>query len=252
MTSSPWKIDRQRARLQLAHLAATIDLAEPARGLVGLRVGSDRLEDAALLGMEVPSSAAGDGKSLSECRVRGSLLTAAYQGSEDWPVSVEATWRAEGPSASNAPLATLALVVSVETQVLDVRPELAVGSDLPTTNVSRLVDPQALRFESVVGEFPRVIEPGGGPGCLLFRFPESDLSYAEMVHPLDFLEGRLQGSTAPRPTVRLRHRLFGGPLEKGVILRARVCGVFLQRDGDARIAAECYASFAAAEPPLGA
>jgi len=247
-----WKIDRQGARLQVARLAATIDLAAPAGGLVGLRAGNDRLENAALLGVEAPSSAAGDGKSLRERRVRGSLLTAAYRGSEDWPIGVEATWRAESPSASNAPLLTLTLVVSVETQVLEARPELAVASVLPTTNVSRLVDAPSPRFESVGGEFPWVIEPSGGPGCLLFRLSQSDLSYAEMVHPLDFLESRLQGGTGPRPAVRLRHRLFGGSLEKGVILRARVCGVLLPRDGDARIAAECYARFAAAEPPLDA
>jgi len=247
-----WKIDRRRARIQLDDLVAAIDLTEPARGLAGLRVGNDPLDEAALLGVEVPPPAAPDRESLSGARARGTSLTAAYRGSADWPIGVEATWRAEGPSASGAALATLALMVSVETQVLDARPELAVASVLPTTDVLRLVDAQSSRFESAGGESPRLIEPSGGPGCLLFRFPQSDFSYAEMVHPLDFLDSRLAGGTGPRPTFGLRHRLFGGPLEKGVIRRARVYGVFLPRDGDAGIAVESYARFAAAEPPLGA
>jgi hypothetical protein len=40
-------------------------------------------------------------------------------------------------------------------------------------------------------------------------------------------------------------------LEKGVMLRARVRGVFLPRRQDESLAAECHAAFAAAEPPLG-
>jgi len=247
-----WKIDRRRARLQLDHLVAVIDLAEPARGLVGLRVGNASFDKAALLGVEAAPSAAGQGESICKCRARGASLTAAYRGSEDWPIEVEATWRAEGPSASHAPLATLALVVSVETEVLDARPELTVASVLPTTDVLRLVDVRAARFESVGGEAPWVIEPSGGPGCLLFRFPQSEVSYAEMVHPSDFFDSQVHGGTGPGPTLCLRHRLFGGALEKGVILRARVCGFFLPRDGDAGMAGECYARFAAAEPPLGA
>jgi hypothetical protein len=52
--------------------------------------------------------------------------------------------------------------------------------------------------------------------------------------------------------VRVRHRLFSFPLEKGIVLRARVCGALLPREQDAQLAAECYATFAAEEPPLGA
>jgi hypothetical protein len=259
MTSSAWQIDRQRARLQLAQLAATIDLSQPAQGLVALRVGSDCLEPAGLLGIELPSLAASGARLLTECRVRGLCLAAAYKHSEDWPVRVEAAWRAEGASTSadgastaNAPLATIEVVVSVETQRLDSRPELAVASVLPTADVSRLVDARTFRFETVAGELPCAIERDGRPGCLLFRLPGSDISYAEMVHPLDFLGDRLEASAESVPTVRLRHRLFGGRLEKGVILRARVRGVFLPRQRDTRIAAELYSSFAAAELLLGA
>jgi hypothetical protein len=250
MTSSAWHIDRGSAQLQHAHLAATIDLARPARGLVGLRVGNDCLEGAGLLGIELPSSVVSGAGMLGACHGCGSRVTAACGESKDWPVRVEATWRALGPSGPNAPLATLELVVSVETQVPDTRPELAVGSVLPTTSASRLVDAPTPRFETI-GELPCAIEPDAGPGCLLFRFPGSEVSYAEMVHPLDFLQDRLECVTESPRGVRLRHRLFGGRLEKGVILRARVCGVFLRREGDARIAAQSYTSFVAAEPPLG-
>jgi hypothetical protein len=50
--------------------------------------------------------------------------------------------------------------------------------------------------------------------------------------------------------LRLRHRLLWQPLEKGVILRARVRGIFLPRQDDMRIAAACYRQFVVADPPL--
>jgi hypothetical protein len=257
MSSPAWQIDRHRAQLHLPHLKATIDLAQPAQGLVALRVGSDRLETARVLGLEVPSLAAGGAGLLAECRACGWCLTASYRESQDWPVRLRAAWRASGAStstdeapAANAPLATIELVVSVETQVLDSRPQLTVGSALPTADVSRLIDAPTLRFETLAGQVPCAIERDGRPACLLFRLPGSDLSYAEMVHPFDFVGDRLEGGMGSQPRVRVGHRLFDGRLEKGVILRARVRGVFLQRRHDARTAAKLYAAFARAEPPL--
>lgn len=254
MASSPWQLDQHNGRLRIAQLTAVIDVSNPAVGLTGLCLSGNPLSGARVLGVEIPSFSAGRADSLVGCFARGSHLVADYKAPENWPVRVEAVWRAGGPCESSGALAILELVISVRTHRLDSRPELSVQSALPAVDVLRLANPDTARFDSIGREGPRTIYPDGGPGCLLFRFPASIScpSYAEMVHCCDFVQGRLRVVDETAPSVELRHRLFPGPLEKGVILRARVCGVFCRRDGDAQTAAQCYAAFCEAEPPLGA
>ncbi len=252
MSHSVWQIDRgQQVELQLADFRAILQMTQPAQGLTDIRAGSYHLKATGVLGIEIPPSARAGAEASCECRPRRACLVANYRESEDWPIRVEAAWHAAGPSAAHGALATLELVVSVETQLLDSRPELTLRSFCPVCQVSRLVAPEGPGFEPVKQGFPRAIKPDEGPGCLLFRLPPGDLSYAEMVHPYDFRDSRLQTDEGHAPTVCLHHRLFGGSLEKGVIRRARVRGVFLRREDDARRAAESYARFVAAEPPLG-
>ncbi len=50
--------------------------------------------------------------------------------------------------------------------------------------------------------------------------------------------------------MQLAHQLFAERLEKGVILRARVLGVLVDRDGDLAAAARHYENFVSAAPPL--
>ncbi|MFH1923571.1 MAG: hypothetical protein ABIP48_27240 [Planctomycetota bacterium] len=253
MNSCLWQLDRHNAQLRVAQLTAAIDLSNPAVGLSGLCLSGNSLGDARVLGIEMPSFPVGRADALAESLVRGADLVADYEESENWPVRVEAVWRAGDRSTSSGALAIIELVISVRTHRLESRPELVVQSALPTTDVLRLADQDTAQFDSIGREGPCVIKPAGGPGCLLFRFPasESSPSYAEMVHPADFVEDRLRVVGESAPSVELRHRLFPGPLEKGVILRARVCAVFCRRDDDAQTAAQCYAAFSAAEPPLG-
>jgi hypothetical protein len=130
---------------------------------------------------------------------------------------------------------------------------LPVESTFPCGEVLRLqsLAPAAwspLELNSVA---PTAIDADSGTGCLLFRLPGGELSYAEMVHAADFQHDELSWEDRPHGVLRIAHRLFRTSLEKGVILRARVRGVFLPRQNDAAIAAECYAAFVAADPPLG-
>jgi hypothetical protein len=69
-----------------------------------------------------------------------------------------------------------------------------------------------------------------------------------MIHPADFHSDELLPGAGD--AVMLRHRLFLSDLEKGVILRARVRGLLLPRQGDQPAAAEAYTEFAASPPPL--
>jgi hypothetical protein len=252
MTAPSWQLDGQHARLQLDRLAGAIDLSRPGDGLAALEFDGHRLGAAGILGVAIPCSPAGDPQSVVESYVRGTDLVASYRESQDWPIRVEARWRAGAPPTPGAPLAAFELAVSVQTAVLDCLPELSVRSALPAQSVWRLADGAAARFETLGRARPSCFGAQEGPACLLFRLNGSALSYVEMVHPADFLEDRLEDDGGSSATVTVCHRLFGGRLEKGVILRARVWGAFLPRDNDMPVAAECSAGFAAAELPLGA
>lgn len=257
MSLPVWQLEEHQARLRLDQWTARLDLSRPAEGLLDIRSASGAFGDLRLLGVEIPSCTPADGRSVIERHVRGADLVATYRESEGWPIRVDALWRAVAGPAPKRSLATVELVVSVWTYLLEVRPELAVQSVVPTAEVLRLVDADSARFELPGADTsiglrgrPLAIEPAAGPGCLVFRLPETDLSYAEMVHPADFRHDELTHGPDSTQAARVRHRLFSEPLEKGVIFRARVRGIFCHRQDDTQIAATCYRAFAGEEPPL--
>ena len=252
MSSAAWQLEKHVACLQFDQLGATVDLTRPAQGMVEVQPCGGSLSAAHLLGVTVPSLPAGDATSLIECYVRGKDLVGSYEDSAGGAVRVDVSWRAVSPSPAEKFVAAVELVVSVRTDLLDGQPELAVRSKLVSTETLRLVDADAARYRSAdtSPETPTVMQPAEGPGCLLFRVPGMELSYAEMVHPADFQHDELSGVPGNEATMRISHRLFSERLEKGVILLARVRGVFVPRDEDTHIAAACYTAFAAAEPPL--
>ncbi len=259
MSSLPWRLEKEQfAQLQLGPLMAMVDLGQPAAGLVGsLRLGADLLEEAQLLGVVADWLWADGEVSLPEAHVRGEDLVAAYQQTAyqqtaGRPLRVEALWRAMRPAEEEF-MVGVELVVSVRTDAAQSRPELAVQTRLAAGETLRLRDADALDYRrlSPGPEAPLNVRPADGAGCLLFRLPGGRLSYAQMVHPADFQRDELTADPEDASPVCLRHHLFGEPLEKGVILRARVRGVFLPREDDRRRAAACYLAFAASEPPLG-
>jgi len=50
--------------------------------------------------------------------------------------------------------------------------------------------------------------------------------------------------------LQIRHALFAERLEKGVILRSRVFGVWVDRAHDEQTVGEQFAAWAASDPPL--
>ena len=240
MTAQTWLLEGPRATLQAGPLAAALDLARPALGLTAVRYHGEPLA-LSLLALEAPAIARLDETSLVERYVQCDNLVAAYGESPAWPVRVDSHWRA----GLEGPLAVLDLVVSVRTPRLDSRPELLVRSTVTAEGVWRLVSADSGRFE------PCPEEPGLQDSCLLFRLPGDAWSCAAMVHPADFTRVGLAAGGEEPGVFRLAYDLFSGRLEKGVILRARLRCVLLPRDGDLSLTAAHYASFIAAEPPLG-
>jgi len=237
----------------MTELAARLDLTRPADGLLDVAVGAMPWHAARLLGVVAAPLSQNAADAPTESHIRGADLVVAYEASAHRPMRVDALWRAVAPAAGDKFLAAADLIVSVRTDLLDSRPELAVQSVLPACEIVRLTarDPIAGAALPHPENAPAAFGLENGAGCLLFRPPGQSLSYAEMVHPADFQRDELHCGAAESREVRVVHQLFSTSLEKGVILRARVRGIFVPRADDARIAAECYAAFASANPPLG-
>jgi hypothetical protein len=252
MHGPAWQLKGQSARLQCDRLEATVDLLRPAEGLVGICWAAGRLSGAQVLGIVIPWLPTGDARSCIECYVRGTDLRAAYEQPASQPLRVDACWRLLRPKPSEEYVVALELVVSVRADLPDSRPELAVQSELSSSETLRLVDAETFGYKRLAPppQVPMDMQPEDGPGCLLFRLAGKELSYAEMVHPADYRRSELLGRAEDGGTMRVSHPLFDQRLEKGVILRARVRGLFLPCEADTRIAAACYTAFAVAEPPL--
>jgi hypothetical protein len=87
------------------------------------------------------------------------------------------------------------------------------------------------------------------PGCLLFRLGEAGTTYVEIMHPDDLRQVRLMSDETGR--ANLRATLFDDwVLEKGVILRARVRGIFVPRLDDEALAVAAFDDFVRQPPPL--
>jgi hypothetical protein len=185
--------------------------------------------------------------------VRGEDLVLGYETSQRRATHVDALWRIVKPLPGEKFMVGVDLIVSVRTQLADAWPELAVESMLSRSETLRVDQAKPSRSRSLSPTPPMTftLESDKGAGCLLFRPTGFPLSYVEMVHPADFCCDQWMPKAAEDDGPRLIHRLFRSALEKGVLLRGRVRGVFVPRIDDTRLAAECYADFAAADPPLG-
>jgi hypothetical protein len=245
-----WRLEAGRAMLALDGFFGEIDLSRTEAGLrVFLAESSTVL--GGLLGVEFqPGFEPGRPYDI-DARTRGLDLLVTCGAVPETPVQMDAMWRAVQPSAKDRFLAGVDLVVSVRTELFDIEPRLAVQSTIAGVEAVRLAaDGQFTALGA--GQEVLVPAPRGGPACLLIRPAHAGLSYAEMVHPADFRESLWHAGVGHGGSSVVRHRLFRERLERGVILRARVRGVLLPRDGDASIAAACYAAWVAAGPPLGA
>jgi hypothetical protein len=154
-----------------------------------------------------------------EAYVRGEDLVAAYRRTEGLPFDPQIYWRADRAGLPPGVLGSLSLLVSVQTDSLDTHPRLYVSTQLAATEL-----------------LPVSAAPATA-ACLLWRLSDAEFSYAEAMPTTDFCDLTIAGDKEGK-LVACRE-LFGEFLEKGVIRRAQVLSVFLPRERDEELAAEC-------------
>jgi hypothetical protein len=117
--------------------------------------------------------------------------------------------------------------------------EVAVLSRLAGPGASQAGMPRALYP-------PLVVAPPGG---------EAGEYYVEMARPGDvtrrFFDERVESGSAPAFVLRAHYALFGHDLEKGVVLRARLRGLWLRSAAPEVDALARYREFLTEPPPLG-
>ena len=216
---------------------AQIDVSRPQLGLHHVRCGSVSL-DGPLLTIE-PTGVAAWPTQVTDAYVRGRDLVATYAPSNRWPYAPQLYWSvAEPVESDDGVLASLSLLVSIQTNLLDSHPRIAVESRLAAEEVLRLVvdNHDDVLVESLIGG-EQTIFPRANVCCLLRRLPGGQFSYAEFLPASDFRQ--LSVEFAPGGECRTRWELFAEFLEKGVIRRARVQLALLNRDNDVQLATAC-------------
>jgi hypothetical protein len=191
--------------------------------------------------------------------VRGNDFVAAFGEGGREHVTPQLYWRAGCIEEFQA--TSLELIVSVKTDLLDSRPlsraHTLMSSEATILHAASLATP---RFEVVKQPGQRSSASGGravgfdaadsSEHLFLFRMPEHDLSFAQLVHPSDFVAAEL--GIDHEPPYSLLVTLFPERLEKGVIRRGRVCGFFLPVKNDVEVAAELARRFVSEPLPLTA
>ncbi|MCE9547412.1 MAG: hypothetical protein K8T25_18225 [Planctomycetia bacterium] len=248
MQSAVWELQTSQvqspnqaiaSRFVLGSLRGELDLSRPEHGLRKIYFNQQSLAGAELLGVMLHADAADMAELPHDCYVREHDLIASYNERAGRPFSPQIYWR--GLTAQSDESVGLELVAAVHTSRLDAHPQLTTETCVPGKEIWQLAEPE---------EFVLLERSDAAPlDCVLVRGVNPALSYVEMVHPLDAPHATLSIATQDG-LVHLRRRLIHRWMEKGVLVRARVRGWFVNRIQDVDIAARLYREFSAAELPL--
>lgn len=245
---SVWRLHDNQAQLASTAFRCCIDIVRPANGLTDIHYGKFPLNGWQPLRVAPQPPAPTRGETLIESYARGEDLVATYAQTPPRTVRPQLYWRYQTGAAETVGIELLA---AMQTSLLDSDPTLISFTDLPGGDFLWLVNEAASRFEPVDMTVRSRWDCSGSGGDPLFVFRPAgfEVSYGEIVYPADF-----QGAEVHRldEGFRLTYRLFSEPLEKGVIRKARVVGVFLPRQQDLQLAMAWYRATVAAAPPLTA
>lgn len=244
-TTDVWRWDSTKASLQISCLSAGVDLLKPRAGL-GEVVYNDDPIIGNVLGVNPGTSAALSERDLSDVFVRGSDLIVTYAETNERPFSLQIYWRA---TVSEQGAVLLDAILSLQTDLLESFPGIAVETKLPAAAILLLPDDAAAMVRVLADGEQHDLQAEGMDSLLLRPIHES-WSYAEATHPED--RGESQIDRSQDDMISIQRQLGGRFLEKGVIRRLRVRGVFLPRENDLELAAHYLASLTTEQPPLTA
>jgi hypothetical protein len=228
--AGPWKIEGDVAHLRIGPLSAQLDLRFPQRGLHRVSFEDVPATNSPATFLAVMTQGADTPEQVQDCYVRANDLVVTFAETPARNIRPQLYWRAFAYPDEASQCYGVDLIISTQTSQLYSDPTLTVESHMPA-----------------IGE-QCSIAAAGDAGPILFRLNPPAWSFAQAVHPSDFETAHSSLDADGRAAVQ--HRLFAPGLEKGVIRRARVRGLFVPRVHDEALAAASYVEFVKQELPL--
>jgi hypothetical protein len=259
--SSAWSLKGTTGTLTCGKLSGSLDVARPHFGLHRPEFDYNSVPCAFVGVMRAPelpvtiasfehSDNCGWPLAVAESYVRGNDLVAAYHPNDAWPYAPQIYWQAHPSNSVTPALASMSLLVSVQTPLLDTHPKILVTSQIPTSELYYVPIGDNLRAKPALIESDHTVKPDGQACCIVRRILAAPLSYVEFMSATDFHE--LTCTPASNGKAYVEWHLFSEFLEKGVIRRARVHGALLPRENDIELAIECCSIFENSPLPLTA
>ena len=245
-----WTIQGQQVRLKTDNVSGTLDLGVPGDGLRQLGCSEKALPLIGLLGVSLPQPLI-DASQSNHHYTRDNCLVATYGDLATTNCKAQLQWRyLDSPPSSW--LAGLELVISFEAPILTCLPEWQTVSEISNRVILVPTDSEAETWAPITdGAQTESSLTEHHYNMLLCRFPEQGLSYLEMVHCQQTWLSVFSGTNdSDSGTTAWGLRTPADQLEKGVILRRVLRGLFLPLDQDEALAREAYQQFATIAPPL--
>jgi hypothetical protein len=255
---SAWSITGPRGYLCAGPLTAQVEIARPDAGLHAITVGACKLTAGLHSVHRIPDSIPGQQPApwdkfrwplpVAEAYVRGNDLVITYSANDEWPFSPQIYRQANSLVCVPSVIASVSLLVSVQTQLLDTWPRIGVRSTLPSQELLQVTscDARLPQAEAISGES----RTAGATAacCIVCRLGETPLSYIEIMQANDYCGVKVrQGAELCE---EVEWELFSEFLEKGVIRRARLHSALLPRENDLEIAAACCHAVQQSSLPL--
>jgi hypothetical protein len=254
-----WSLQGTIGKLTNGHLSGTVDVAHPNRGLHCNEFDHENIPCTLLGVMRSAESLASDAAKkegdtvcwplpVADAYVRGNDLVASFLPVEIWPYSPQLDWQANPLELVEGVQASLSLLVSVQTHLLDTWPQISVFSQVPSNEVLHLSMGEKGKADVEPVDVEKTIKPSGTVCCAIWRLPAVPFSYVEIMSTSDFR--KIGFTPASNRKSFAEWHLFADFLEKGVIRRARVHSALLPRENDVELAIECCAAIEQSPLPL--
>lgn len=237
-----WSLHGTSAELKSESLSARIDLARPHVGLHAIAAPDSHAPTSILAVCRIPGNTANSTAHkawplpVAESYIRGNDLVACYEPVPDWPFSPQLYWQAGTLRNVQGVAASVSLLVSVQTHLLDTCPQIGVSSQLPSGETIIVAIGESGRHRVEPVDRPQELPSANESLCIVRRRQNALHSYVEIMEPSDF---RAVSFSSASGSCSVAWQLFAEFLEKGVILKARVHTAFLPRKNDVELAAVC-------------
>jgi hypothetical protein len=169
--------------------------------------------------------------------VRGNDLVASYRAIEQWPYAPQIYWQTNALDFVEGVAASMSVLVSVQTHLLDTWPRISVVSQVASAELLHisLGENELAEVERIEDE--KTLSATGAGSCVIWRLRGVPNSYVEIMPSTDFRQIALRPNVVASSSAEWH--VMADFLEKGVIRRARVHAAILPRENDVELAIEC-------------